>query len=256
MSRTSRDRRLKGVVIVLVVIAVAGVVLLSGTFERLLPQLPVPSAGGADPRLLATVFVAAVPVVVLVRLARLGRSAAAAEALERSGAEPACAARTRPFVDALAELYDVSPRTVARRLGPRFVVRADAEGVGFWGGGRKPQRFLLVPWAEVRTVRSDTMPVGERSESIMQLRVRRAGASVEVPVLLTSRGRGGAFPLRGDAFTRVVRQFKSAQRDYLVSSGLTWEEAVAVAPVTAPIPVITPGLRSTLERPAAAAARR
>ncbi|QTX03434.1 hypothetical protein [Agromyces archimandritae] len=255
MSRTVRDRALKTFFVAAGLAVIAAIALFPDAIARVLVRLPDPGGSPyAGPAIIALVVVL-VPLVFFIRLGRLGRSAAAFRTLERAGGGvTAGARRTRSLLAAVSELYGGDAKALGVRIGIRFVLRAEAEGVGFWAGGRKPKRLLLVPWDEVRTIRSDTMAIGDRSVPVMLLRVRHAGASLELPVLLASHARASAIPLRGEAFFQVVRAFKAKQRAHLVAGGLAWEEALQVAPITAPIPIIK-GQRPTLaERRAFAAA--
>ena len=70
------------------------------------------------------------------------------------------------------------------RLGARYSIVVDELGVAFWNGGRRPRRAAQFPWREVRNIRADSIVVGGAVVPVLVLRVRRAGSSVELPIIL------------------------------------------------------------------------
>ena len=169
---------------------VAGLVAGSPTLERLMPRLP------AMPTTRIAFGFAALGLLVVRRLG--------VAQLEPRGAHPraACGARgdrarraqlrhPEPAARAAAErARDDADRAV--RLGARYSIVADELGVAFWNGGRRPRRAAHFPWREVRNIRADSMVVGGTVVPVLVLRVRRGGASVELPIILSS-GRPGRY---------------------------------------------------------------
>ncbi len=93
---------------------------------------------------------------------------------------------------------------------------------------------MIFPWRQVRNIRADSMVVGSAVVPVLELRVRRGGASIELPIIL-SAGRPGRYALADAPFFAVVRSWKAKHRAALAAEGLE------LPPLTAPIPIITSG---------------
>ncbi len=215
-------RIVKWLLVFAALVAVAAAVVGDGTIARIIPRLPEVSF---DERVILTILGAAGLVMVTVlatRLASMARSARRVRALERATDGVVTPALRNPMlVSGLRTLFDGLPR-----IGSRVAVLADLEGVSIWGGGRKPRLIATAPWNEVRTIRADSIVVGDREVSVMVLRIRRGGTSAELPVALGT-GRAAAFTLGGADFFARLRQIKS------------WHRA-EIAATTGSIPIIRP----------------
>ena len=225
----------RGVLTMLVAVAaatvVAGLVAASPVIDRILPRLPEvsgPQAGLA----FAAVSVAAFAVWALVRLGRVARTRARRAALASTvRGELSCGIRTRLLVQRLNELVPEGGNPV--RLGGRYSMVVDELGVAFWNGGSRPRRAIQFPWREVRNIRSDSMVMGGSVVSVLELRVRRGGVSIELPIVLSDR-RTGRYALADAPFFAVVRSWKAKHRAAFATEGLE------PPPLTAPIPIIRP----------------
>jgi hypothetical protein len=217
---------------------VAGLVALSPTLERLMLRLP------AMPTTAIAVAFAAVGLVVfavwaVAQLSRAARTRARRAALAATvHGELSCGIRSRLLVQRLNEVANAD-RPV--RLGARYSVVVDELGVAFWNGGSRPRRAAQFPWREVRNIRADSMVVGGAVVPVVELRVRHNGASVELPIILSS-GRPVRFALADAPFFAVVRSWKSKHRAALAAEGLE------LPPLTAPIPIITPRMAAAARR--------
>ena len=85
------------------------------------------------------------------------------------------------------------------------------------------------------------MVVGGAVVPVVELRVRHSGASVELPIILSS-GRPLRFALADAPFFAVVRSWKAKHRAALAAEGLE------LPPLTAPIPIITPQMAAAGRR--------
>ena len=217
---------------------VAGVVALSPTIERLMPRLP------AMPTTAIAFGFAAVGLLVfavwaVAQLSRAMRTRARRTALAATvRGELSCGIRNRLLVQRLNEVANAD-RPV--RLGARYSIVVDELGVAFWNGGSRPRRAAQFPWREVRNIRADSMVVGGTVVPVVELRVRHSGASVELPIILSS-GRPVRFALAGAPFFAVVRSWKAKHRTALAAEGLE------LPPLTAPIPIITPRMAAAARR--------
>jgi hypothetical protein len=153
--------------------------------------------------------------------------------------ELSCGIRTRLLVQRLNELRPEGSGEV--RLGARHSIVVDELGIAFWNGGGRPRRAIQFPWREVRAIRADSIVVGASVVPVLELRVRRGGASVELPIIL-SAGRPGRFALADAPFFAVVRSWKAKHRAALAAAGLE------VPPLTAPIPIIRPEMAAAWRR--------
>ncbi|MWC00265.1 hypothetical protein [Agromyces seonyuensis] len=239
----------KAAIVLFVFFALLAVVVFADAIETRIQLLPTPERP-AFARPLAVAILIALGIVVLVRFARSRRaSGRTLRVRDAHDGVAATATRTRAFVQAFEGLY---PEVSVRRLGYRFTLLADGEGIAFWSGaGRRPARVLLVSWDDVRSVRSDTVSVGEASRPALIVRIRHAGASLELPVLLTPGRReqsvgGEELGKRGEASFAIVRLVKAAHRKHLLRGGMTFEQAMDIAPITSPIDVAT--ARAELDR--------
>lgn len=231
MSSTATRHRTGLIVLVALAatLLVAGLVLGRSQVERVVPRLPeVPVAEA-----LALIAGAAV-VLLLVTMLRRGAAAARAAARRRAleAVHPgsvACGIRNRDLVARLAELRP--PGGTAAPLSARFSIVADDAGISFWGGGRRPRRVAAFPWREVRNIRSDGTVVGSASVPVAVVRIRRAGSSIELPVML-SDPRFGRYALTDAPFYATVRAWKARHRAALAAEGLE------LPPLTGAIPVI------------------
>ena len=211
------------------VLVIAGLVVGSPTVERLIPRLPeVP--GEIVALGFGAVAVALGLVALLVRGVSAARTRARRDALESVyTGEVSCGIRTRDLTTVLEELHGTGADPIT--LSSRFSVVADAAGISFWTGGRRPRRAAMFAWREVRNIRSDSTVVGSASVPLAVLRIRRAGASVELPIML-SDSRVSHYALVDGPFYAVVRAWKAQHRAALAAAGLE------PPPVTAPIPII------------------
>lgn len=221
----------------IVLVALAATVLISGLVlgrsqvERIVPRLPDVPATEA-----VAVLAGAAVLVLLVTMLRRGAAAARAAARRRAletvhpGAV-SCGIRNGDLVARLAELRQ--PGSRAATLPARFSIVADDAGISFWGGGRRPSRVAAFPWREVRNIRSDATVVGSASVPVAVVRIRRAGASIELPVML-SDPRFGRYALTDAPFFATVRAWKARHRAALAAEGLE------LPPLTGAIPVIRP----------------
>ena len=211
---------------------IAALVLESGRLERFMALLPT----GPAPDL-ATGVAAAVALGLatwaVVRIAHASRARSRRRALEASvRGDVSSGIRTRMLIASLNELRVSEPREI--RLSARYSIVADELGVAFWNGGRRPRRAMHFPWREVRNIRADSMIVGGSVVSVLVLRVRRGGTSVELPIILGAP-RAGSYALSDAPFFAVVRSWKSMHRDALRAEG------IEPPPVTGAIPIIRPG---------------
>ena len=217
---------------------VAGVVALSPTIERLMPRLP------AMPTTVIASGFAAVGLLVfavwaVAQLSRAVRTRARRTALAATvHGELSCGIRSRLLVQRLNEVANAD-RPV--RLGAGYSIVVDELGVAFWNGGRRPRRAAQFPWREVRNIRADSMVVGGAVVPVVELRVRHAGSSVELPIILSS-GRPLRFAMADAPFFAVVRSWKAKHRAALAAEGLE------LPPLTAPIPIITPRMAAAARR--------
>ena len=228
---------------VLVALAAAAVVagIMAGTpmLERYLPSMPVVPTN----RVAAVIVGIGVIVFLVWAIARLGRSARARSrraALASVRGELSCGIRSRLLEQRMNELLP-DERV---RLGARYSIVVDELGIAFFNGGRRPRRAVHFPWREVRTIRADSMVVGDAKVPVAVLRIRHHGHSVELPIIL-SAGRVGRYALADAPFFATVRSWKAMHRAALAAEGLE------LPPLTAPIPFITPAMQA-----AAAAGRR
>jgi hypothetical protein len=152
--------------------------------------------------------------------------------------ELSCGIRSRLLVQRLNEVANAD-RPV--RLGARYSIVVDELGVAFWNGGRRPRLAAQFPWREVRNIRADSMVVGGAVVPVVELRVRHAGSSVELPIILSS-GRPLRFAMAHAPFFAVVRSWKAKHRAALAAEGLE------LPPLTAPIPIITPRMAAAARR--------
>jgi hypothetical protein len=228
---------------VLVALAAAGVVaaLIAGSpvLERIMLRLPAMPTGS-----IALGF-AAIGLLVfavwgIAQLSRAARTRARRIALASTvRGELSCGIRTRLLVQRLNELRPEGSGEV--RLGARHSIVVDELGIAFWNGGGRPRRAIQFPWREVRAIRADSIVVGPSIVPVLELRVRRGGASVELPIILSS-GRPGRFALADAPFFAVVRSWKAKHRAALAAAGLE------VPPLTAPIPIIRPEMAAAGRR--------
>lgn len=200
----------------------------SPALERLMARLPAIPSGRIGVAF-AAVSLLAFAVWGGVQLARATRTRARRLALEETvRGELSCGIRSSLLVQRLDELGGGSTEV---RLNARYSIVADELGIAFWNGGGRPRRAMQFPWREVRSIRADSMVVGGSFVPVLVLRVRRGGASVELPILLSS-GRPGRFALSNAPFFAVVRSWKAAHRVALAAQGLE------PPPLTAPIPIV------------------
>ena len=228
---------------VLVALAAVAVVvgIMAGTpmLERYLPSMP------AVPTTQVGTVIVGIGVIVFAvwAIAQVGRSARARSrrtALASSvRGELSCGIRSRLLEQRVNELLPDE----GVRLGARYSIVVDELGIAFFNGGRRPRRAAHFPWREVRTIRADSMVVGDAKVSVAVLRIRRHGHSVELPIIL-SAGKVGRYALADAPFFATVRSWKAMHRAALAAEGLE------LPPLTAPIPIITPAMQ------AAAAGRR
>ena len=217
---------------------VAGLIALSPTLERLMLRLP------AMPTTAIALGFAAVGLLVfavwgIAQASRAVRTRARRAALAATvHGELSCGIRSRLLVQRLNEVANAD-RPV--RLGARYSIVVDELGVAFWNGGNRPRRAAQFPWREVRNIRADSMVVGGAVVPVVELRVRHNGASVELPIILSS-GRPLRFALADAPFFAVVRSWKAKHRTALAAEGLE------LPPLTAPIPIITPRMAAAARR--------
>ncbi|MBM7503059.1 hypothetical protein ACFPER_06225 [Agromyces aurantiacus] len=211
---------------------VAGLVLAQSSVEQLVRALPDVSAGPV-----AAAVAAATAVALLLASLRRGAAAARASARRRAlgsvhAGAVSCGIRNRDLIARLDELSRPGGRGVA--LPARFSIVADDAGISFWGGGSRPKRVASFPWREVRNIRSDSTVVGDASVPVAVVRIRRGGASIELPVML-SDPRMGRYALTEAPFFATVRAWKARHRAALAAEGLE------LPPLTGAIPVIRSG---------------
>ena len=217
---------------------VAGLVALSPTLERLMLRLPaMPTTTIAMG--FAAVGLLIVAVWAVAQLSRAARTRARRAALAATvRGELSCGIRSRLLVQRLNEVANAD-RPVSH--GARHSIVVDELGVAFWNGGSRPRRVAQFPWREVRNIRADSMVVGGAVVPVVELRVRHNGASVELPIILSS-GRPLRFALADAPFFAVVRSWKAKHRAALAAEGLE------LPPLTAPIPIITPRMAAAARR--------
>lgn len=214
------------------VLVVGALIVGSGFLERLMLRLPAVPGVERIAIALSAIAVLAAVIWMFVRLGELGRARARRRALEATvRGEVSCGIRTRLLLSSLNELTDDPGAT---KLAARYSIVVDELGVSFWNGGRRPRRALLFPWREVRNIRSDSLVVGNTVVSVLVLRARHGGTSVELPIILAAE-RPGRFALADAPFFAVVRSWKAKHRAALAAEGLE------LPPLTAPIPIIRPG---------------
>jgi hypothetical protein len=233
MSSTATRHRTGLIVLVALAatLLIAALVVGRSSIERLVPRLP---DGPADELVVGAIAVLALVllVVALRRAAAATRAHARARALGSvHGNEVACGIRNRELVARLAELRQ--PGNRGGTLPGRFSIVADDAGLSFWGGGRRPNRVAAFPWREVRNIRSDSTVVGSASVPVAVVRIRRAGSSIELPVML-SDPRPGRYALTDGPFYATVRSWKARHRAALAAEGLE------LPPLTGAIPIIRP----------------
>jgi hypothetical protein len=202
----------------------------SGFLERVMFRLP--DIPGGERIALGVAALAAVTALIwlLVRLGELGRARSRRRALEASvRGEVSCGIRRRDLVASLHELTADDSKQIS--LAARYSIVVDELGVAFWNGGRRPRRAVHFAWREVRGIRSDSVVAGETVLSVLVLRVRRGGVSVELPIVLAAE-RPGRYALADAPFFAVVRSWKAKHREALAAEGLE------VPPLTAPIQII------------------
>lgn len=228
---------------VLVALAAVGVVagLIAGSpvLERIMPRLPAMPTGSIAIGF-AAIGLLAFAIWAVAQLSRAARTRARRIALASTvRGELSCGIRTRLLVQRLNELRPEGSGEV--RLGARHSIVVDELGIAFWNGGGRPRRAIQFPWREVRAIRADSIVVGASVVPVLELRVRRGGASVELPIIL-SAGRPGRFALADAPFFAVVRSWKAKHRAALAAAGLE------VPPLTAPIPIIRPEMAAAWRR--------
>ena len=202
----------------------------SGFLERFMFRLPEVPSNGRLAFVLASGVALAGVIWMIVRLAELGRARSRRRALEASvRGEVSCGIRRRDLVAGLNELTADDPKEI--KLAARFSIVADELGVAFWNGGHRPKRAAHFAWREVRGIRSDSIIAGETLLSVLVLRVRHGGVSIELPIVLADE-RPGRYALSDAPFFAVVRSWKAKHRDALAAEGLE------LPPLTAPIQII------------------
>ena len=213
-------------------LVIAALVLESARLERFMALLP----NGPAPDLAIAVTAAVVlgfAIWAIVRIAHSSRARSRRRALEASvRGDVSSGIRTRMLLARLNELRVSEPREIT--LSARYSIVADELGVAFWNGGRRPRRAMSFPWREVRNIRADSMIVGGSVVSVLVLRVRRGGTSVELPIIFGAP-RAGSYALSDAPFFAVVRSWKSMHRDALRAEG------IEPPPVTGAIPIIRSG---------------
>lgn len=231
---TSAPHRITPILLVGTVAAllIAALVLESTRLERYIALMPTGPESDLASGVIAAVAIAVVTWAI-VRVAHAARGRSRRRALEASvRGELSSGIRTRMLVARLNELRVDEPHEI--RLAARYSIVVDELGVAFWNGGRRPRRAMQFPWREVRNIRADSMVVGGSAVSVLELRVRRNGTSVELPIIL-SAPRAGSYALSDAPFFAVVRSWKSLHRDALKAEG------IEPPPVTGAIPIIGPG---------------
>ncbi|AWB94360.1 hypothetical protein DCE93_00625 [Agromyces badenianii] len=217
-------------------IVIGALVAGSAALERVMFRLPeVPDLERVAMGLSAAAVLVAF-IWMFVQLGGLARARSRRRALEAGvRGEVSCGIRRRELVASLNELTADDPRPV--KLAARYSIVVDELGVSFWNGGRRPRRAVHFPWQEVRGIRSDSMIAGDSVLSVLVLRVRRGGVSVELPIVLAAE-RPGRYALSDAPFFAVVRSWKAEHRLALAAEGLE------VPPLTAPIQIMrqTPAL--------------
>ena len=208
---------------------VAGLVVGQRDVERTITGLPEVQP---TPVVLGVAAVAAA--VIAVAMLRRAAAAVRADARRRAlgsvhGGAVSCGIRNRDLIARLDELSRPGSRGIA--LPARFSIVADDAGISFWGGGRRPKRVAAFPWREVRNIRSDRTVVGSASVPVAVVRIRRGGASIELPVML-SDPRAGHYALTDAPFFATVRAWKARHRAALAAEG------IELPPLTGAIPII------------------
>jgi hypothetical protein len=120
---------------------------------------------------------------------------------------------------------------------------SDELGVAFWNGGRRPRLAAQFPWREVRNIRADSMVVGGAVVPVVELRVRHAGSSVELPIILSPGTRPAIRhgPMRRSSRWSAAGKAKAPRRAR--SRGPS-----SCRRLTAPIPIITPRMAAAARR--------
>ncbi len=213
-------------------LVVAALLLESARLERFMALMP---TGPAPELALGVIAAVALGCVIwaVTRIASAARARSRRRALEASvRGEVSSGIRTRMLVACLNELRVSEPHVI--KLAARYSIVADELGVAFWNGGRRPRRAMHFPWREVRNIRADSMIVGGSVVSVLVLRVRRGGTSVELPIILGAP-RAGSYALSDAPFFVIVRSWKAMHRDALKAEG------IEPPPVTGAIPIIRSG---------------
>ncbi|MFB6611353.1 hypothetical protein ACFCVO_13595 [Agromyces sp. NPDC056379] len=202
----------------------------SGFLERFMLRLPEVPSSGAVMLALASGLALTGVVWMIVRLGERARARSRRRALEASvRGEVSCGIRRRELVARLNELTADAGEQIT--LAARYSIVADELGIALWNGGRRPRRAAHFAWREVRGIRSDSLIAGETVLSVLVLRVRRGGVSVELPIVLAAE-RPGRYALSDAPFFAVVRSWKAKHREALAAEGLE------LPPLTAPIQII------------------
>jgi hypothetical protein len=210
---------------------VAGLMAGSPVLEQLMPRLPA-MPGPEIGLVFAALCLLAIGWWAMVRLSRVVRTRARRAALASTvRGELNCGIRTQLLTLRLRELESHGGDAV--HLAPRYATVVDEHGVAFWNGGGRPHRAVHFAWREVRSIRADSMVVGGSVVSVLVLRVRRGGASIELPIILAAE-RAGRYALADASFFAVVRSWKAMHRAALAAEGLE------PPPLTAPIAIIRP----------------
>jgi hypothetical protein len=213
-------------------LVIAGLMLESARLERFMALMPTGPAPDLAVGVLAAVALGGAAWAI-VRIASGARARARRRALEASvRGDVSSGIRTRMLVARLNELRVNEPRGIT--LAARYSIVTDELGVAFWSGGRRPRRAMHFPWREVRNIRADSMIVGGAVVSVLVLRVRRGGTSVELPIILGAP-RAGSYALSDAPFFLIVRSWKALHRDALRAEG------IEPPPVTGAIPIIRSG---------------
>ncbi|WP_157009289.1 hypothetical protein [Agromyces laixinhei] len=214
-------------------VVVGGLIAGSAFLERFMLGLPEVPRADRLAVIVAVTALVATAVWIFVRLAERGRARTRRRALEAvARGDVSCGIRRRDLLAGLSELAADDSREV--RLAARFSIVVDEFGVTFWNGGRRPRRAASFAWREVRSIRSDSLVAGGTVLSVLELRVRRGGVSVELPIVLAAE-RPGRYALSDAPFFAVVRCWKAKHREALAAEGLE------LPPLTAPIQIITQG---------------
>lgn len=211
-------------------IVVGGLIAGSAALERVMLRLPDVPAVERFAVVVSGLAVLAAVVWMFVRLGELSRARARRRALEASvRGEVSCGIRSRELVASLTELTADDPRALG--ISARYSIVVDELGVSFWNGGRRPRRAVHFAWREVRGIRCDSMIAGDSPLSVLVLRVRRGGVSVELPIVFADE-RPGRYSLSDAPFFAVVRSWKAKHREALAAEGLE------LPTLTAPIQIV------------------